>query len=61
MVNVIESWSEVKFVLVVEKDTLFHYPADNKFHKKHSCILVTGKGEVDVYTRMLVRKLKDGF
>lgn len=51
----------VRYVLLIEKETIFHHLVSKLFHEKQECILVTGKGEPDVATRILLRKLKDTF
>ncbi|CAH1388969.1 unnamed protein product [Nezara viridula] len=48
--------SDAKFVLVVEKDSAFQKLLEEDFLKRHKpCIMVTGKGFPDLYTRLLVK------
>ncbi|PON98730.1 Meiotic recombination, Spo, partial [Trema orientale] len=48
----------VKFILLVEKDTVFLSLLDHKFYEKVPCIIITGKGTPDVSTRSFLRRLK---
>lgn len=57
-INQILQVSKVDFVLVIEKETVFHSLSDMDFHKKCQCVMVTGSGEPDVATRLLLRKLR---
>ncbi|MHA1615866.1 MAG: hypothetical protein ACTSX9_00920 [Candidatus Njordarchaeales archaeon] len=54
--------SDAEFILVVEKDAAFLRLAEDRFYEKYPCIIVTGKGQPDIGTRMflklLVRELK---
>ncbi|KAH8740678.1 topoisomerase VIA/SpoII nuclease subunit [Cryptosporidium ryanae] len=52
-------YKEVKFVLIVEKDTIFQRLLEINFMKKfdNSCILITAKGFPDIPTRTLLYKL----
>lgn len=43
-VDAIEMKSKIDFVLVVEKDTIFHFLSDHDFHKRNNCVLITGRG-----------------
>lgn len=50
--------SDVKFILIVEKETVFYRLLDDKFIEKYGpCVLITGRGYPDVATRQLVQKL----
>ncbi|KAL6607956.1 hypothetical protein ACP70R_041019 [Stipagrostis hirtigluma subsp. patula] len=57
-VNGIATKGTVKYILVVEKQTVFHALVSSGFHTRHRCILMTGKGHPDVVTRLLLRKLR---
>jgi len=46
-----------EFVLVVEKDAAMIRLVEEEFHKKYNCLLITGKGQPDIATRRLVRRL----
>ena len=54
--------SDAEFILVVEKDAAFIRLAEDKFYDKYPSIIITGKGQPDIGTRMflklLVRELK---
>lgn len=51
--------SDAKFILVVEKDAAFVRLAEDRFYNKYPCVMVTGKGQPDVATRMFVKQLKE--
>lgn len=46
-----------KYVLVVEKDAALIRLVEEDFHKKNKCLLITGKGQPDIATRRLIRRL----
>jgi DNA topoisomerase VI subunit A len=48
---------DANYVLVVEKDAALIRLIEEDFHKKNKCILVTGKGQPDIATRRLIRRL----
>ncbi|KAI4504858.1 hypothetical protein M0802_000408 [Mischocyttarus mexicanus] len=48
-----------KFVLVVEKDTIFQKLLEENVTKLLNCILITGKGYPDIATRMLIKLLSE--
>ncbi|OII73563.1 uncharacterized protein cubi_03361 [Cryptosporidium ubiquitum] len=52
-------YSKIKFVLVVEKDTIFQRLLEFGFHKEfdNSCILITARGFSDLPTRTLLYRL----
>ncbi|MHA1590578.1 MAG: hypothetical protein ACTSVA_08285 [Candidatus Njordarchaeales archaeon] len=54
--------SDAEFILVVEKDAAFLRLAEDRFYERYPCIVITGKGQPDIGTRMflklLVRELK---
>uniref|UniRef100_A0A0D3H3V7 Topoisomerase 6 subunit A/Spo11 TOPRIM domain-containing protein n=1 Tax=Oryza barthii TaxID=65489 RepID=A0A0D3H3V7_9ORYZ len=56
-VDAIEMKSKIDFVLVVEKDTIFHFLCDHDFHKRNNCVLITGRGQAGISTRIMLRKL----
>ena len=41
--------SDAEFVLVVEKDAAFMRLAEDRFYNQYPCIIITGKGQPDVY------------
>lgn len=50
---------EADFVLVIEKDAVFSRLNQDKFWKKHNCILVTGQGMAPRGVRRLVHRLNN--
>lgn len=59
--QLIEELMELKtsadYVLLIEKHTIFNYLAERMIHKKHNCLLVTGKGYPDLGTRLLIKRI----
>ena len=51
--------SDAKFILVIEKEAAFYRLAEDRFYNTYPCIMITGKGQPDVATRMFVRRLKE--
>ena len=49
--------SDAEFVLLVEKDAAFMSLSEAKIYEKYPCILVTGVGQPDIATRMMLRKI----
>ncbi len=50
--------TSAEFVLVVEKLAVWNRLNEDKFWKKHKCILITGSGQPDRGTRRLVHRLR---
>ncbi|MFX0065963.1 MAG: hypothetical protein ACFFC7_27675 [Candidatus Hermodarchaeota archaeon] len=50
--------SDAEFVLVVEKDAVFQQLSDVRFYREVPCIIITGKGQPDLATRMFVHRLR---
>jgi DNA topoisomerase-6 subunit A len=48
-----------EFVLLIEKGTQFNRLSEDKFWKKHNCILLTGNGQPPRGVRRLARRLHD--
>ncbi len=46
-----------EYILVVEKDAAMIRLIEEEFHKKNKCLLITGKGQPDIATRRLIRRL----
>ncbi|MFQ5814911.1 MAG: DNA topoisomerase VI [Candidatus Hydrothermarchaeaceae archaeon] len=46
-----------EYVLVVEKDAAMIRLIEEDFHKNNKCLLITGKGQPDIATRRLIRRL----
>lgn len=57
-IDMIIQVARVDFILVVEKETVFHKLSDMDFHKKYNCVIVTASGEPDVATRIVLKKLR---
>jgi len=47
------------FVLLIEKSTQFNRLSEDKFWKKHNCILLTGNGQPPRGVRRLTRRIHD--
>ena len=45
-------------MLLVEKDAAYNRLAEDRFYNQFPCILITGKGQPDVATRMFLSRLK---
>ena len=50
--------SDAEFILLVEKDAAYNRLAEDRFYNTFPCILITGKGQPDVATRMFLSRLK---
>ncbi len=50
---------KAEFALVIEKDAAFFRLVEDKFWRKHRCILVTGKGQADIATRRFVKRIRE--
>ncbi|EKX39294.1 Spo11-3/Rhl2/Bin5/Top6A3 vegetative topoisomerase VIA [Guillardia theta CCMP2712] len=48
-----------EFILLVEKDAAFQRLAEDRFYNTYPCVIITGKGEADLATRMFLRRVKD--
>jgi len=48
---------DADYVLVVEKDAALIRLIEEDFHKRNNCLLITGKGQPDIATRRLLRRL----
>jgi meiotic recombination protein SPO11 len=48
-----------EFILLVEKDAAFQRLAEDRFYNTYPCIIITGKGEADLATRMFLRRVKE--
>lgn len=51
--------SDAEFVLVVEKDAAFMRLAEDRFYNQYPCIIITGKGQPDVSTRLFLKMVRD--
>jgi meiotic recombination protein SPO11 len=48
-----------RFILVIEKEGIYHRLCEEGFHMRVPCIMVTGCGFPDIATRALVSRLSD--
>jgi len=48
---------DAKFVLVIEKDAVWQRLNEDKFWRKHNCLILTGKGQPARGTRRLINRL----
>nr|AHY99543.1 meiotic recombination protein [Carica papaya]ALX26988.1 meiotic recombination protein SPO11-1 [Carica papaya] len=46
-----------QYILIVEKESVFHRLANDQFCKENRCIVITGKGYPDIPTRRFLRLL----
>jgi meiotic recombination protein SPO11 len=55
--NISDIRSEALFILLLEKECTFKELRQTHFYARFPCILITGSGQPDVPTRLLLRKL----
>ena len=55
----IEYENEIKFILIVEKETLFFNLLENNYFKNifPNCLIITGKGYPDFITKVFIKKI----
>lgn len=51
--------SDAEFIILVEKEAVYLRLAEDRFYNKYPCIVITGKGQPDVATRLFLRKVRD--
>ena len=44
--------SDAQFIILVEKEAAYMRLAEDRFYNQYPCIVITGKGQPDVATRM---------
>ena len=49
--------SDAEFIVLVEKEAAYMRLAEDRFYQKHPCIIITGKGQPDVASRLFLRKV----
>lgn len=49
--------SEAKYILLVEKEAVWHRLNEDKFWRKHKCLLVTGNGQATRGVRRLLQRM----
>jgi DNA topoisomerase-6 subunit A len=59
--EIIKLENHADYVLVIEKDAVWQRLNEDKFWKKHNCIIITGKGQPDRGTRRIVNRLHTEF
>jgi len=52
---------DADFILLIEKATQFNRLSEDKFWKKHKCVLITGNGQPPRGVRRLCRRMHDEF
>ncbi len=52
---------DADFVLVIEKDAVWHRFHEDRFWDEHNCIIITGGGQADRATRRFVHRLNKEF
>jgi DNA topoisomerase-6 subunit A len=52
---------DAEYILVVEKDAVWQRLNEDKFWKKHKCLIITGKGQPARGTRRLINRLHKEF
>jgi meiotic recombination protein SPO11 len=50
--------SDAEFIIIVEKEAAYMRLAEDRFYNKYPCIVITGKGQPDVATRLFLRKIR---
>lgn len=51
--------SDADFIILIEKEAAYMRLAEDRFYNKYPCIIITGKGQPDVATRLFLRKVRD--
>lgn len=51
--------SDAEFIILVEKEAAYMRLAEDRFYNKYPCIVITGKGQPDVATRLFLRRITD--
>ena len=57
--KITEITSDADFIILVEKEAAYMRLAEDRFYNKYPCIVITGKGQPDVATRLFLRKIRD--
>ena len=50
--------SDARFILLVEKDAAFMRLAEDRFYNTYPCVIISGKGQPDVATRLFLNKVR---
>ena len=51
--------SDAEFIILVEKEAAYMRLAEDRIYNKYPCVIITGKGQPDVATRLFLRKITD--
>uniref|UniRef100_A0A7S4B373 DNA topoisomerase (ATP-hydrolyzing) n=1 Tax=Chrysotila carterae TaxID=13221 RepID=A0A7S4B373_CHRCT len=49
---------DAQFVLLIEKDAAFMRLAEDRFYNAYPCVIISGKGQPDVATRLFLNKVR---
>ena len=50
--------SDAEFILLIEKDAAFMRLAEDRFYNTFPCVIISGKGQPDVATRLFLNKVR---
>lgn len=56
--KITEITSDADFIILVEKEAAYMRLAEDRFYNKYPCIVITGKGQPDIATRLFLRKIR---
>ena len=59
LVTSVEVGEDIECIIVIEKETAFHYLTGKQFPQLEKCISVTAKGQPDVATRIALGKIRE--
>ena len=49
---------DAQFILLIEKDAAFMRLAEDRFYNTYPCVIISGKGQPDVATRLFLNKVR---
>merc|ERR1719272_2192867 len=49
---------DAEFILLIEKDAAFMRLAEDRFYNQYPCVILSGKGQPDVATRLFLNKVR---
>jgi len=49
---------DAQFILLIEKDAAFMRLAEDRFYNDYPCVIISGKGQPDVATRLFLNKVR---
>jgi meiotic recombination protein SPO11 len=49
---------DAEFILLIEKDAAFMRLAEDRFYNTYPCVIISGKGQPDVATRLFLNKVR---